>query len=78
MARQAGVKLTMHSLRKGFLCRYAAKVTAQVLKGLARHANITTTMDYYANVDEAVEAAVLGDKRAVSRITPSENPINGE
>jgi hypothetical protein len=53
----------MRSLRKGFGCRYAGKVPAQVLQRLMRHANIKTTMDYYANVDEAVMAAVLGDKR---------------
>jgi hypothetical protein len=50
----------MHSLRKGFGCRYAAKVPAQVLQKLMRHSNIKTTMDYYANVDDAVEQAVLG------------------
>jgi hypothetical protein len=50
----------MHSLRKGFGCRYASHVPAQVLQKLMRHANIKTTMDYYANVDAAVEAAVLG------------------
>jgi integrase len=60
LARRAGVRLTMHALRKGFGCRYADKVPAQVLQKLMRHANIKTTMDYYANVDAAVEAAVLG------------------
>jgi integrase len=59
LARKAGVKLTMHTLRKGFGCRYAGRVPAQVLQKLMRHANIKTTMSYYANVDEAVEAAVL-------------------
>jgi hypothetical protein len=53
----------MHVLRKGFGCRYAAKVPAQVLQKLMRHANIKTTMDYYANVDAAVEAAVFGEQR---------------
>jgi integrase len=61
LARRAGVRLTMHSLRKGFGCRYAGKVPAQVLQKLMRHRSIKTTMDYYANVDAAVEAAVLGD-----------------
>jgi integrase len=63
LARDAGVKLTMKSLRRGFGCRYAARVPAQVLQKLMRHANIKTTMDYYANVDEAAEEAVLGPKR---------------
>jgi hypothetical protein len=29
-----------------------------------RHASIKTTMDYYANVDDAVEEAVLGPLRS--------------
>jgi integrase len=73
LARKAGVRLSMHSTRRGFLCRYAEKVPAQVLQRLARHSNIKTTMDYYANVDAAVEAAVLGDKRNTSRNTPAQN-----
>src|SRR5262245_34038232 len=51
LAKAAGVKLSMKTLRKGFGCRYAGKVPAQVLQRLMRHANIKTTMDYYANVD---------------------------
>jgi integrase len=58
LARRAGVLLTMKSLRKGFGCYYAARVPAQALQKLMRHASIKTTMDYYANVDDAVEAAV--------------------
>jgi hypothetical protein len=64
------VRLTMHTLRKGFGCRYAGRVPAQVLQKLMRHRNIKTTMDYYANVDAAVEEAVLGppaDRRNSSR-----------
>ena len=60
LARRAGVRLTMHTLRKGFGCRYAGRVPAQVLQKLMRHRNIKTTMDYYANVDDAVMEAVLG------------------
>jgi integrase len=67
LAKKAGVRLTMHTLRKGFGCRYAGKVSAQVLQKLMRHANIKTTMDYYANIDDAVEAAVLGQQRNTSR-----------
>jgi integrase len=62
LARKAGVKLTMKTLRRGFGCRYAGKVPAQVLQKLMRHHNITVTMDYYANVDDAVEEAVLGKR----------------
>jgi integrase len=70
LARAAGVKLSMHALRRGFGCRYAGKVPAQVLQKLMRHRNIRTTVDYYANVDAAVEEAVLGpqpDRRNSSR-----------
>jgi integrase len=60
LARRAGVRLTMKALRRGFGCRYAGKVRAQVLQKLMRHARIKTTMDYYANVDAAAMEAVLG------------------
>jgi integrase len=69
LARQAGVRLTMKSLRAGFGCRYAGKVPAQVLQRLMRHSNIRVTMDYYANVDDAAMEAVLG-KRNTSRNKP--------
>lgn len=61
LARKAGVRVTMKTLRRGFGCRYAGKVPAQVLQKLMRHANIKTTMEYYANVDDAVMDAVLGE-----------------
>jgi integrase len=67
LAKRAGVKLSMHTLRKGFGCRYAGRVPAQVLQKLMRHSNIKTTMDYYANVDDAVMEAVLGPKRNTPR-----------
>jgi integrase len=58
LARKAGVRLTMKTLRRGFGCYYAAREPAQVLQRLMRHANIKTTMDFYCNVDDATEAAV--------------------
>jgi integrase len=78
LARSAGVKLTMKSLRRGFGCRYAAHVPAQVLQKLMRHANIRLTMDYYANVDDAAMEAVLGDRRNAGRNKPeSSGPQKG-
>jgi integrase len=77
LAKKAGVKLSMHGLRRGFGCRYAGKVPAQVLQKLMRHANIKTTMDFYANVDEAVEEAVLGPQRNRKRNTPAD-PAAGQ
>jgi integrase len=59
LARKAGIRLTMKSLRRGFGCYYANRVSAHVLQKLMRHANIKTTMAYYANVDAAVEEAVF-------------------
>jgi integrase len=78
LASKAGVRLTMHSLRKGFGCRYAGKVSAHVLQRLMRHAKITTTMDYYANVDEAVEEAVLGRRRNSLRNSGGKEPLSAE
>jgi integrase len=69
LAQQAGVRLSFHTLRKGFGCRYAGRVPAQVLQKLMRHASLKTTMDYYANVDDAVVEAVLGAQRNSSRNT---------
>ncbi len=59
LAEQAGVNLTMRSLRRGFGCYWARRVSAQVLQKLMRHSDIAITMDYYANVDDAVMQAVL-------------------
>lgn len=67
LAERAGVNLTMKSLRRGFACRYAGKVSAQVLQKLMRHADIKTTLAYYANLDDAVEEAILGPRRNDSR-----------
>jgi integrase len=70
LAKSAGVKLNMKTLRKAFGSRYAGKVPAQVLQKLMRHANITTTMDFYANIDQAVEDAVFGGDCNTDRNTP--------
>jgi integrase len=67
LAAAAGVKLTYKSLRRGFGCRYAGKVPAQVLQRLMRHASIRVTMDYYANVDDAAMEAVVGSRRNTRR-----------
>jgi integrase len=67
LARLAGVKLTLRALRRGFGCFYAARVPAQVLQKLMRHADIRITMDYYVNIDSAVEEAVLDRKRSARR-----------
>jgi integrase len=71
-ARRAGVRLTMRSLRRGFACRYAGKVPAPVLQQLMRHASITTTAVFYANVEADAMEAVLGPGRnKVRNIAPA-------
>jgi integrase len=67
LAKLAGVKMTMKTLRRGFGCRHAGKVSAQVLQKLMRHSDIRITMDYYANVDEAAEEAIFGAEHNSSR-----------
>jgi integrase len=61
IARKAGVKLSMHRLRKGFGCRVAqqlGKGNAPVLHRLMRHSSIQVTMDFYANVDDVLHDAM--------------------
>jgi integrase len=72
LAREAGVKLTMRSLRRGFGCYHAGRVPAQVLQRLMRHANIATTVAFYANVDEAARDAILRGGRHISRNSADE------
>jgi integrase len=61
MARRAGVKLSMHRLRKGFGCRVAKKLgrgNAPILHRMMRHSSMQITMDYYASVDDALHDAI--------------------
>ncbi len=74
LARRAGVPLTMRSLRRGFGCRYADRVPAQVLQRLLRHSKIETTLGFYVNVDSAVEEAILGRNNNSSANTPPAPP----
>jgi integrase len=75
LARAAGVRMTMKTLRQGFGCRYAGQASAHLLRRLMRHSNIRVTMDYYANVDDAVEEAV---RRNAGRNKPEPaSPKNG-
>lgn len=61
LAKMAGVRLSMHRLRKGFGCRVAGRLGqsgAPVLHELMRHSSMQVTMDYYANVDDAKQEAI--------------------
>jgi integrase len=60
-AKKAGVKLSMHRLRKGFGCRVAqqlGKGDAPVLHRLMRHSSMQVTMDFYASVDDVLHAKI--------------------
>jgi integrase len=74
MARKAGVRLTMKSLRRGFGCYYASRVSAHVLQKLMRHADIKTTLSYYANFDTAVEEAVFSRPNCNAECNKSGSP----
>jgi integrase len=78
LARRAGVRLSMHALRKAFISRYAAHQPAQVLQRLARHSSITLTMEYYAAIDDAVEAAVLGNSPGNTPPPASAEPLKNQ
>ena len=61
MAKRAGVRLSMHKLRKGFGCRVAqllGRGRAPILHELMRHSSMQVTMDYYANVDDVLQEAI--------------------
>lgn len=73
LAREAGVKLTMKSLRRGFACYWASRVPAQVLQKLMRHSNIAITMKYYANVDDAAMKAILERSPSVLEVNSEQN-----
>ncbi len=59
IARLAGLKITLHDLRRSFGSRYAPHVQAPVLQRLMRHADIKTTLAYYTNVDDVLDEAIL-------------------
>jgi integrase len=59
LAKRAGLNITLHDLRRSFGSRYAPHVPAPVLKRLMRHADIKTTLEFYADVDDALDAAIL-------------------
>lgn len=58
-AKKAGVKCKLHDIRRSFGTRYAPHVPAHVLQRLMRHSDIKTTMRYYANLDGALDDAIL-------------------
>lgn len=59
LAKQAGLKITLHDLRWSFGSRYAPHVQAPVLQRLMRHADIKTTLAFYTNLDDVLDEAIL-------------------
>ncbi|HLJ94239.1 MAG TPA: site-specific integrase [Gemmataceae bacterium] len=59
IAKIAGLRISLHDLRRSFGSRYAAAVPAPVLQRLMRHADIKTTLTYYTDVDDVLEEAIL-------------------
>jgi integrase len=49
---------TLHDLRRSYGTRWAARVPAQILKEMMRHADIKTTMEFYADAEQAMMDAV--------------------
>lgn len=58
LAKLAGLKITLHDLRRSFGSRYAAVVPAPVLQRLMRHADIKTALAYYTDVDNVLDDAI--------------------
>jgi integrase len=59
ITKKAGIRVTLHDLRRTFGSRYAPHVSAPVLQRLMRHADIKTTLAFYTNVDGALEESIL-------------------
>jgi integrase len=59
LAKKAGLRITLHDLRRSFGSRYAGVVPAPVLQRLMRHADIKTTLAYYTDVDDVLDEAIL-------------------
>jgi integrase len=56
----------LHDLRRGFCTRWATKVMPAVLRKLARHANIATTLAYYVDLDADAMADELWAKHTAT------------
>ena len=52
----------LHDLRRGFCTRWAKLVMPPVLRRLARHASVQTTLSYYVDLDAADLAEDLWTK----------------
>jgi integrase len=81
LAKRAGVKLSMHRLRKGFGCRVAAQLgkgNAPILHRLMRHSSMQITMDFYASVDDVLHEAIRQLDRPPTTPPPADGPATPE
>src|SRR5262249_51717513 len=67
LARKAGLKISLHDVRRSFGSRYASVVPAPVLQRLMRHADIKTTLGYYICVDDQLEKPLLTGCRVTAQ-----------
>lgn len=58
LAKKAGLRISLHDLRRSFGSRYATLVPAQVLKELMRHSCISTTLKFYTNLEDQLHEAI--------------------
>lgn len=73
LARAAGVKLSYHTLRRGFCSYYAARVPAPVLTRLTRN-TLAVAMAYYVDVDQAAADAVRQRDSSCNTPLPESRP----
>jgi len=67
----------LHDLRRGFCTRWAKKVMPPVLRRLARHASIQTTLSYYVDLDAADLAEDLWSNHTPPDSTAAAGKIAG-
>jgi integrase len=58
LARSAGVPITLHDFKRSFASRYAPLVPAQQLQRLCGHADIRTTLQFYADLSDGLDEAI--------------------
>jgi len=70
----------LHDLRRAFCTRWARLVMPAVLRRLARHSSIATTLAYYVDLDAAEVADELWAKHAATpgTVGPGNKPGNNQ
>lgn len=83
IGRKAGVVVnterktaTAHDLRRSFGTRWAIRVQPAILKELMRHRQISTTMEYYVDIDDATIAEELWRHVPDEKVDQKSDPEN--